>query len=99
MQSDLLVIPGSEITRDMPAGHINAVFIEDANKLIKVESAPKDNSDVAGFYAAAKQWPAQEAVEEAVKQGAFLFWNHPYWAAQTPDGIARINAFHALNAK
>ena len=28
MQSDLLVIPGSEITRDMPAGHINAVFIE-----------------------------------------------------------------------
>ena len=49
MQSDLLVIPGSEITRDMPAGHINAVFIEDANKLIKVESAPKDNSDVAGF--------------------------------------------------
>ena len=99
MQSDLLVIPGSEITRDMPAGHINAVFIEDANKLIKVESAPKDNSDVAGFYAAAKQWPAQEAVEEAVKQGAFLFWNHPYWAAQTPDGIARINNFHALNAK
>ena len=85
MQSDLLIIPGSEITRDMPAGHINAIFINDANKLIRVENPPNDHSDVGGFYAAAKQWPAQDAVEEAVKQGAFLFWNHPYWAAQTPD--------------
>tara|TARA_E500000331_G_scaffold1704_1_gene1753 strand:+ start:178 stop:1374 length:1197 start_codon:yes stop_codon:yes gene_type:complete len=99
VQSDLLIIPGSEITRDMPAGHINAIFINDANKLIRVENPPNDHSDVGGFYAAAKQWPAQDAVEEAVKQGAFLFWNHPYWAAQTPDGIARINDFHALNAK
>jgi len=30
---DILVIKGSEITRDMPPGHINAIFINDAEKL------------------------------------------------------------------
>lgn len=30
---DLLVIPGAEITRDLPPGHANALFIQDANKL------------------------------------------------------------------
>ena len=28
-----MVIKGAEITRDMPPGHNNAIFIEDANKL------------------------------------------------------------------
>jgi len=32
-QLDVLVIPGSEITRDMPPGHLNAIFIRDAEKL------------------------------------------------------------------
>lgn len=32
-KNDLLVIPGAEITRDMPPGHVNAVFITDANAL------------------------------------------------------------------
>lgn len=32
--SKLKVIRGAEITRSMPPGHINAVFIEDANKLL-----------------------------------------------------------------
>lgn len=30
---DLMIIPGAEITRDLPPGHSNALFIEDANKL------------------------------------------------------------------
>lgn len=34
-EHDLLIIPGSEITRDKPVGHNNAVFISDANKLIE----------------------------------------------------------------
>jgi hypothetical protein len=33
-ESDLIVINGSEITRDMPPGHSNAIFVKDANKLI-----------------------------------------------------------------
>lgn len=32
--SDLIVINGSEITRDMPPGHSNAIFVEDANELL-----------------------------------------------------------------
>jgi hypothetical protein len=35
---DLMVIRGAEITRDMPPGHANAIFIQDANKL-RVEDA------------------------------------------------------------
>ena len=30
----LQVINGSEITREMPPGHINAVFVKDANALL-----------------------------------------------------------------
>lgn len=33
--SDLIVINGSEITRDMPPGHSNAIFVEDANKILQ----------------------------------------------------------------
>lgn len=32
---NLLVVRGSEITRDMPPGHANAIFIQDANKLLE----------------------------------------------------------------
>ncbi len=32
---DLIVVSGSEITRSMPPGHSNAIFISDANKLLK----------------------------------------------------------------
>jgi 3',5'-nucleoside bisphosphate phosphatase len=33
--SDLMLIHGSEITRDMPPGHTNAIFITDANRLLE----------------------------------------------------------------
>jgi hypothetical protein len=33
-ERDLIVLRGSEITRDMPPGHANAIFLEDANKLL-----------------------------------------------------------------
>ena len=37
---DLLVINGSEITREMPPGHANAVFLENANPLLKDDPMP-----------------------------------------------------------
>ena len=46
---DLIVIPGSEITRNMPPGHFNAIFIKDANKLLI------QNDSIAGIYEANKQ--------------------------------------------
>lgn len=97
--TDLLIIPGSEITRDAPAGHMNAVFTTDANALLNDDGAPEDASDVRGYYTSAKEWPAQNAVDAAHAQGAFIFWNHPYWTVQKPDGIARMNDFHKANAK
>jgi len=32
---DLIVINGSEVTRSMPPGHINAIFMKDSNKLLE----------------------------------------------------------------
>ncbi|MBE76446.1 MAG: PHP domain-containing protein [Candidatus Marinimicrobia bacterium] len=69
--TDILVVNGSEITREMPPGHANAIFIKDANKLIVDDPV--------------------EAFKEARKQDAFIFWNHPYWASQSPDASVPLN--------
>lgn len=45
---DLIVISGSEITRSMPPGHANAIFVEDANALLQ-------DDPVAVFREAARQ--------------------------------------------
>ncbi|HSF14521.1 MAG TPA: Sb-PDE family phosphodiesterase [Vicinamibacteria bacterium] len=71
---DLLVVHGSEITRDMPPGHANAIFIRDANTILQED--------------------AMGAFREAHSQGAFIFWNHPDWVEQAPDGIARLTPLH-----
>lgn len=68
-QLGIILIHGSEITRNMPPGHLNAIFITDANALVKDD------------------W--KEAVKEAVNQGGLVFWNHPGWTGQQPDGVAR----------
>lgn len=71
---EMLIIHGAEITRDMPPGHSNAIFIKDANKLLD-----KDPMKV---------------FEEANRQGAFVFWNHPNYIAQKKDGIAALTDMH-----
>ena len=108
---EIIIINGSEITRDMPPGHINAVFIKDANKLFNID-LPKNEKDkeslsekikemqwgaetaVKEHYILANMWPAEKAIEAANQQGAFLFWNHPSWYRQAPDGIARLTPMH-----
>jgi hypothetical protein len=75
-RAPLIVIPGSEITKIVqPPGHMNAVFITDANTLVK--------------------GTAEQQVTEANRQGAFVFWNHPYWHAETPSGVATLDKMHA----
>lgn len=72
----LIVIPGSEITKlVMPPGHINAVFITDANAIRNGEVTTQ--------------------LQVANAQGAFTFWNHPYWTSQTPNGLATLTPLHA----
>lgn len=63
------VVRGSEITRKMPPGHLNAVLLND--------SEPLDT----------EHW--RDAVQAAHQQGAFIFWNHPGWRGQQPDGRAK----------
>jgi hypothetical protein len=73
-EQNIILVHGAEITRKMPPGHFNALFIKDASLLAK-DSV----------------WDCFEA---AIKQGAFLQWNHPGWKAQQPDGIPRLYDIH-----
>jgi len=70
----IILIRGAEITRSMPPGHLNAIFLQDANALKKEDFL--------------------EAVQAAADQGAFIFWNHPSWTGQQPDGVARWYDIH-----
>ena len=47
--SDVIVLRGSEITRYEPVGHINAIFVDDANKLMNVEGDAKTSTDTKIF--------------------------------------------------
>ena len=70
----LLVLRGAEITRAMPPGHMNAIFLEDVNPVLTEDPG--------------------DALREAERQGAFVFWNHPSYPAQKPDGIAELTDLH-----
>ena len=72
--TEVIVLNGSEITRSMPPGHANAIFLKDANRLLV-----KDPMD---------------AFIEAKKQDAFVFWNHPNWTNQSPDGSVPLMEMH-----
>lgn len=72
--SAVMLINGAEITRAMPPGHVNAVFLRDANALLTAEP--------------------EAAIRAANAQGAFVFWNHPNWLPQAPDGVAKIFPLH-----
>lgn len=74
METNIILVHGTEITRKMPPGHMNALFIKDASLIAK--DSVWDN------YA------------EAIKQGAFLQWNHPGWKAQEADGIPKLYDMH-----
>lgn len=78
-EHELLIVPGSEITRRPPAGHSNAIFITDANALMAKDSVKQ--------FATAK------------KQGAFVFWNHPSWYAQSPTGTPILSDFQKNRIK
>lgn len=69
-ENNLTLIKGIEITRGTPPGHFNALFIEDAKAFISDNASKLD----------------QAAIDVAVEQKAFIFWNHPGWQARSkPD--------------
>lgn len=72
----IIVVPGAEITRNAPLGHVGALFIKDANQLLRSEPIT--------------------VLREAVAQGGFLIWNHP-WSlnrGSTTDGTVRLEDYH-----
>ncbi len=58
-EKGILLVHGTEFTRETPPGHFNALFIDDAK--------PLDTKELL------------DGMAEAIKQGAFLWWNHPGW--------------------
>lgn len=60
--ANVLVVRGAEITRNMPPGHTNAIFIEDANKLLikdSVEVFREANRQGAFVFWNHPNWTAQ----------------------------------------
>lgn len=69
-ENNIGLIKATEITRQTPPGHFNALFINDANKLIADNDSKLD----------------QEAIDKAIEQDAFIFWNHPGWQVDKIPG-------------
>lgn len=65
-----ILIKGIEISKGKPFGHMNALFINDANPIAN------DNGAL--------------SVDQALKQGAFILWNHPGW----PDDKSTLYPEH-----
>ncbi|MDD2298984.1 MAG: Sb-PDE family phosphodiesterase [Fermentimonas sp.] len=63
-KSNLILVKGTEITRNTPPGHFNAIYIDDATDFIEERSTNEFD---------------REAVMKAAEQDAFIFWNHPGW--------------------
>ncbi len=70
----VLLVPGVEVTREVPTGHYNMLFIDDANPLAKYinHDNPRDTTTIVDILSAGKA------------MGAFITWNHP--AYQNPNG-------------
>jgi len=78
----IILIPGAEVTRDVPAGHYCLLFLNDANKL-KQYINPDNPYDTLTL----------EATLQAAKDlGCFITWNHP--AYKNPKKIAEWGAIH-----
>lgn len=78
----IILIKGTEITRKMAPGHFNAVFVKDANifETFVNKNDTRDGSNIV------------ETLTEGKKQGAFVFWNHPWF--QHPENRSEWQKIH-----
>ncbi|QBQ42522.1 Sb-PDE family phosphodiesterase [Sphingobacterium psychroaquaticum] len=63
-EHNILLIKGTEVTRNTPPGHFNALYITDDKNLVTDRT---DNS------------LDEKAIQAVADQKAFIFWNHPGW--------------------
>ena len=75
-KSNIILVKGSEITRQTPPGHFNAIYIEDASDFIEDRTTNEHD---------------REAVMKAADQNAFIFWNHPGWKPNTEGSYEWID--------
>lgn len=65
----LLLVKAVEITRGLPGGNLNALFLNDIDALDK--------------YWNRTNWQSNEGLKDALldakNQGAYVFWCHPWW--------------------
>lgn len=84
----MIVIPGVELTRAKPFGHMNFLFVKDANvfsedryltdkdgTILKDENGRKINNDET----------LQDDIAAALEQDCFIQWNHPGWPDKKCD--------------
>lgn len=71
--NNLTLIKGAEISRMTPPGHFNAIFVGDTKDYIRHRELNNFEED-------------KQAILKASQQGAFIFWNHPGWKANSIEG-------------
>ncbi|MBR9999679.1 MAG: hypothetical protein KFF73_11955 [Cyclobacteriaceae bacterium] len=102
-RQDMIVIQGSEITRVMPPGHLNAIFIKDAKRIEteRIGHMHSAETHTHGYLDSIDHHHQDYmmAIKEAVDQGGFVFWNHPGWEPQAPDGIKMYDVHKDLIGK
>jgi predicted metal-dependent phosphoesterase TrpH len=81
---NIILIQAIEITRKMPPGHLNALFVTDGN-------IPELNDTSRQAFLT--------SVEKLHNQGAVIFWNHPGWVAQQKDSVKWFDVHQALTDK
>ncbi len=84
----MIVIPGVEITRAKPFGHMNFLFVKDAN----VFSEDRYLTDKDGEYLTDEHGrkinndeTLQDDIAAALEQDCFIQWNHPGWPDRKCD--------------
>jgi hypothetical protein len=63
-RNNIILIKGTEVTRQTPPGHFNAIFTGDLSGYVTDNATGEKD---------------REAVMKAAAQNAFIFWNHPGW--------------------
>ncbi|MCE5178199.1 MAG: Sb-PDE family phosphodiesterase [Porphyromonadaceae bacterium] len=84
-KNNLILVKGTEVTRNTPPGHFNALYIGDASEYIESRDGAQDKA----------------AVMKAAAQQAFIFWNHPGWQpgiAGSYDWIPFVDDLHKQDA-
>ncbi len=71
--ANIVLVRGSEITRNTPPGHFNAIFVKDSSVMQRPKESGNFDLD-------------RQAIQAAEDQDAFIFWNHPGWKASSIEG-------------